>query len=78
MNIPALFSFLRRPAPVIDCRSTLQLMNRLYGIYSVVGRELGVTSHHVKQVALGRRKSAEVMAAVEREFRRIVDAEAAD
>ena len=45
--------------------------NLVNGTYSKVGRALGVTSNHVREVALGRRTSDRVMKAVCAEVARL-------
>lgn len=58
-------------------RAELQKASRFRGIYTRVARKLNVSPNHVKEVAMGRRSSNRVERAIEREYRRIVEAEKA-
>ena len=62
---------------VIRIRAELEKAARYRGIYTRVARQLGVSSHHVKEVVMGRRHSIRVMRAFKAEFSKIVDSERA-
>jgi hypothetical protein len=49
----------------------LRRMQKFYGIYSAVARDLGTSPQHVRQVATGLHQSARVMDALECAYQRI-------
>lgn len=51
--------------------TALEAAARFRGIYTRVGKKLGLSSQHVREVALGRRVSSRVVKALDREFQRI-------
>lgn len=55
-----------------EIKIELERAARFYGIYSRVARKIGVSSQHVKEVAMMRRTSDRVQRAIVREFVRTV------
>ena len=60
-----------------EAHTELQRVAKFRGLYSRVARRLDVSVQHVIEVSKGRRHSARVMRAVEREYRKILDRERA-
>jgi hypothetical protein len=49
----------------------LRRATQYYGMYSRIARELGVSSNHVRMVAMGQRRSKRIERALAREIARI-------
>ena len=60
-----------KPVGLTAVQKELMKIRSFRGIYSRVAKQLGISTNHVKEVSMGRRNSARVLNAIEREYKKI-------